>query len=134
MRWAYTIGSSIALVTIGAIGSPCIWSADYLPQQMQQQSPQMVQQNNNYYKGRGALTAMTRADRLSFADYQADIRAYAEANQRIQSGTQPHLGPFQKIAQSHQQIRQTSAKNREYVVQWFCYIKGNGAAVWDHRP
>lgn len=78
------------------------------------------------------VTAMHRADTLSMEYYQAKVAERAELKQRLKS--QPHPRLFTKVGLVNQQLRKDCETARNYPVEWFCYIKGNGVAVWDHRP
>lgn len=137
MRYLNRIGCSLIALAMGAIGSSCSLAGDFV---QPQPAPSIITPEGTelYYHGRSDLRSMYYPNRLSFADYQKDIKAQAEAsrNLEIERRTHPwryHLRAFH-VGQSHQTINTTAQNNREYVTQWFCYIKGNGMAVWDHRP
>lgn len=131
MRMQNKIGAFTALLAVGSLFSIAKCTADeMMPQTAREMRETRRAQAANRVSPK--VTAMARANTLSYQYYQNAIVERAETSRRIHSQPHPHL--FTKIGLVHQQMRKDHETVGNYPIEWFCYIKGNGVAIWDHRP
>lgn len=122
------MGVCTALLAVNSL----VFIANCTADEMVPQTPRQIRRAEAANRVPPQVTAMARANTISYEYYQSSIAQRAETKRQIHS--QPHPSLFTKMSLAHQQTRRDFQNAGSYPIEWFCYIKGNGVAVWDHRP
>lgn len=95
-----------------------------------QQPVRPANATSDQYCGAGSIKVVpvSRMSMGNFHDSLVDRGPVMNQSYYGQNESFPHrTGP---IGRSHQHVRQVTTESRNAVIGWFCYIKGNGPAIW----